>query len=148
MIATIVWVGGLALMALVVWPSARAALGPGPELADLIRRLQRRFSPLAWGSLAVLIATGLTQMSANPNYDGFLRLTNAWTVAILAKHLAVGAMILIGLYMQMSFSPSWAGWRCWKATDMMCPRPNDCRRRELRSSPALNLACAASWCWA
>ena len=55
MVATVIWVGGLALMALVVWPGARAALGPGPELAELIRQVQRRFNPWAWTSLAVLI---------------------------------------------------------------------------------------------
>ena len=72
MLATIVWVGGLALMALVVWPGARAVLGPGPQLADLLDRLQRRFNPWAWGSLAVLIFTGLTQMAGNENYAGQL----------------------------------------------------------------------------
>src|SRR5438094_7304192 len=105
MLATIVWVGGLALMALVVWPGARAAMGPGPELGAFIRDLQKRFNPLAWLSLSVLIVTGLTQMSANSNYDGFLRITNPWTVAILSKHLVVGAMILIGLHRQRSLQP-------------------------------------------
>jgi uncharacterized membrane protein len=57
LIATIVWVGGLALMALVVWPGARAVLGPGPQLASLLRDLQRRFEPLAWGSPACCKST-------------------------------------------------------------------------------------------
>src|SRR5829696_947889 len=105
MLATIVWVGGLALMALVVWPGARAVLGPGPEFAALIRRLQRQFSLMAWASLAVLTATGLTQMAANENYTGVLQIGNPWAVAILAKHLAIGGMILIGMYMQLTLHP-------------------------------------------
>jgi uncharacterized membrane protein len=108
MAATIVWVGGLALMALVVWPGARAALGPGPQLAALIRDVHRRFNPWAWLSLAVLTVTGLTQMAANENYDGLLRITNPWTAAILAKHLSVGGMILIGAYMQWGLQPELA----------------------------------------
>ena len=140
LIATIVWVGGLALMALVVWPGARAALGPGPEFSDLIRRLQKRFNPLAWGSLAVLVATGLTQMSANKNYDGLLRLTNPWTVAILAKHLAVGAMILIGLYMQVSLQPELARMALLESHGRPAPNADAFRRRELNLI-RLNLAC-------
>ena len=140
LIATIVWVGGLALMALVVWPAARAALGPGPELSDLIRRLQQRFNPLAWGSLVVLIATGLTQMAANKNYDGLLRLTNPWTVAILLKHLAVGAMILIGLYMQMGLQPELARLALLESHGRPTPGAEAFRRRELNLT-RLNLAC-------
>ena len=37
MVATVVWIGGLALMALVVWPGACAVLGPGPQFAELFR---------------------------------------------------------------------------------------------------------------
>jgi uncharacterized membrane protein len=140
MIATIVWVGGLALMALVVWPGARAVLGPGPELAQLIRRLQQRFQPLAWLSLAVLIVTGLTQMSASPHYDGLLRITNAWTVAILAKHITVGAMILIGLYMQLALQPELARLALLEAHGRAVPNADTLRRRELNLT-RLNLVC-------
>jgi uncharacterized membrane protein len=140
MLATIVWVGGLALMALVVWPGARAVLGPGPELGELIRRLQRRFNPLAWLSLAVLIVTGLTQMSANKNYDGLLRITNPWTVAILAKHLTVGAMILIGLYMQLSLQPELARLTLLETHGRQAPNVETLRQRELNLT-RLNLAC-------
>lgn len=140
MLATIVWVGGLALMALVVWPGARAVMGPGPELGEFIRRLQRRFNPLAWLSLAVLIVTGLTQMSANKNYDGLLRITNPWTVAILAKHLTVGAMILIGLYMQVGLQPELARLTLLESHGRPAPNVDNLRQRELNLT-RLNLAC-------
>lgn len=140
MLATIVWVGGLALMALVVWPGARAMMGPGPELGEFIRRLQQRFNPLAWLSLAVLIATGLTQMLANPNYNGFLHLSNPWTMAILAKHLAVGAMILIGLYMQLGVQPELARLTLLEAHGRSAPNAEKLRQRELNLT-RLNLLC-------
>jgi uncharacterized membrane protein len=140
MLATIVWVGGLALMALVVWPGARAMMGPGPELGQFIRRLQQRFSPLAWLSLAVLIATGLTQMEANPNYDGLLHISNPWTMAILAKHVVVGGMILIGLYMQLSLQPELARLALLEAHGRPVPDAEKLRQRELNLT-RLNLLC-------
>jgi uncharacterized membrane protein len=140
LIATIVWVGGLALMALVVWPGARAVLGPGPELSELMRRLQKRFNPLAWLSLAVLIATGLTQMSANKNYDGLLRIMNPWTVAILGKHLIVGAMIVIGLYMQLGVQPELARLTLLEAHGRPAANADKLRRREMNLT-RLNLLC-------
>ncbi len=140
MLATIVWVGGLALMALVVWPGARAVLGPGPELAALIQRLQQRFGLLAWGSLAVLTATGLTQMVSNPNYTGVLVIANPWSAAILVKHLSIGAMILIGLYMQMTLQPALARMALLEARGHPAPQAETLRRRELNLT-RLNLLC-------
>jgi uncharacterized membrane protein len=140
MVATVVWVGGLALMALVVWPGARAVLGPGPELAALIRRLQRRFEPWAWGCLAVLTATGLTQMTGNENYTGFLQVDNPWAVAILVKHLAIGGMVLIGLYMQFGLQPALARLALLEAKGHAAPGAEGLRQRELNLT-RLNLAC-------
>lgn len=140
MIATIVWVGGLALMALVVWPGARAVLGPGPELASLIRRLQKQFSTMAWASLAVLTATGLTQMAGNENYTGVLQIDNPWAVAILVKHLAIGGMILIGVYMQMQLQPALARLALLEARGHAAPEAEKLRQRELNLT-RLNLVC-------
>jgi uncharacterized membrane protein len=140
MLATIVWVGGLALMSLVVWPGARAAMGSGPELAQFIRTLQKRFNPLAWLSLAVLIATGLTQMEANANYNGFLRITNNWALAILGKHIVVGAMIIIGLYMQLSLQPELARLALLETHGHATPEAEKLRQREINLI-RLNLLC-------
>jgi len=140
MAATVVWVGGLALMALVVWPGARAALGPGPQLAELFRHLHRRFQLWAWLSLAVLIATGLIQMTANKNYDGLLRVSNPWTAAILIKHLAVGGMMAIGAYMQWGLQPALARLALLEARDHPAPDAPRLRRREVALT-RLNLLC-------
>jgi putative copper export protein len=105
LMATVVWVGGLALLALVVWPAARSRLGPGPEAGRFLGDVQRRFNPLAWLSLAVLVGTGLMQMTADPNYAGFLQLDSPWAVAILVKHLAVGGMVAAGAATQWWVQP-------------------------------------------
>jgi uncharacterized membrane protein len=140
MVATIVWVGGLAMMALVAWPGARKVLGAGAQLGALAAEWHRRFNPLAWFSLAVLVVTGLTQMAASPNYDGLLGVSNAWAAAILAKHLAVGGMILIGGYMNWALQPALARLALLEARDRPAPEAEALRRRELALT-RLNLAC-------
>jgi uncharacterized membrane protein len=142
MLATIVWVGGLALMALVVWPGARAALGPGPQLNALAREWQRRFDPLAWLSLAVLVVTGLMQMSANPNYHGLLNVDNGWALAILLKHVAVGGMASLGAWQQWGIQPALARLALLETQGRPAPKAEWLRRREVMLT-RLNLACGA-----
>lgn len=140
LIATIVWVGGLAMMALVAWPGARKVLGPGPQLGALVADWQRRFNPLAWLSLAVLVGTGLTQMAASPHYDGFLVISSTWAAAILAKHIAIGGMVLIGAYMNWSLQPALARLVMLEARNRPAPEAEALRRREVMLT-RLNLAC-------
>jgi uncharacterized membrane protein len=105
MLATILWIGGLAALVLIVLPAARQALESGPYAAFL-ERLQRRLDPLAWFSLVLLIATGMFQMSASPQYEGFLSVTSAWAAAILLKHLFFFAMIGVSAYMTWGVLPA------------------------------------------
>lgn len=86
MVATVVWIGGLATLVILVMPAARKTLEP-QAFAAFLNSLQKRLDPLGWISLLALGATGLFQMSANPNYSGFLAIDNRWAVAILLKHL-------------------------------------------------------------
>lgn len=97
MAATIIWIGGLFFQAAVLTP-VLAKTSPAEDQLQLLDAVRRRFDPLAWLSLAVLIATGLSQMSANPNYLGFLAIDNTWSAAILSKHLVIGVMILVASY--------------------------------------------------
>jgi uncharacterized membrane protein len=93
MLATVAWIGSLVTLSILVLPSAREALD-AKTYVDWINHLRRRLDPLAWISLILLVATGLFQMSANPNYQGFLAFNNRWAVAMLIKHLIF--LLLIG----------------------------------------------------
>ncbi|MEW6567359.1 MAG: DUF4149 domain-containing protein [Chloroflexota bacterium] len=97
MAATVAWIGGLFFQAAVLAPVLTSSLSSADRVA-VLESLRRRFEPLAWLSLTVLVATGLIQMSANPNYQGFLAITNRWALAILVKHVAVALMVILAAY--------------------------------------------------
>jgi putative copper export protein len=99
-------VGGLVILALLVWPETRRILASSPPLYALLTRLRKRFFPLANLSLAVLIVTGLFQMTANPNYDGALTFNNQWSQVMLLKHIAFAGMVISGLLIQFGVAPA------------------------------------------
>jgi len=107
LLATVVWLGGLTTLTLVAWPTFSRALQVNalPE-GWLFEALERRLRPLANISLAVLAVTGLIQMGGNPNYSGFLRITNIWSLSLLLKHVAVGGMIILSAVMQWAVYPA------------------------------------------
>jgi len=104
MLATVAWIGGLVTLSVLVLPAARQSLDD-QAYTGLIGRLRRRLDPLGWASLLVLAATGMFQMSANPNYQGFLAIDNPWAVAILVKHLVFLAMIGVSAFLTWGIMP-------------------------------------------
>jgi uncharacterized membrane protein len=105
MLATVSWVGGQAIIALVVIPLSRKTL-PLEQHHKLLSAINKRMSSGGWIGLAVLIGTGLVQLSANQNYTGFLSIDSNWAVAILLKHLAFGGILLLSAYQTWSLAPS------------------------------------------
>jgi uncharacterized membrane protein len=104
MAATIVWIGGLFFQAVILGPALEASTRAS-ESFDILVRIDARFRPLAWLSLAVLVVTGLVQMVLNPNYGGMLSFANTWSAAIFAKHLAIGGMIAIAGFQTWVLQP-------------------------------------------
>lgn len=106
LLATVVWVGGLIITSLLVWPEVRRTLENTPTLYSFLSRLRKRFTP--WGnlSLAVLLVTGLFQMSLDENYNGFMDISNQWSMVILFKHLAIVGMIISGVLLQYGVAPA------------------------------------------
>jgi uncharacterized membrane protein len=104
MLATVAWIGGLAALSLVILPAARQALDDA-GYARLLSAVQRRLDPLGWISLLVLVGTGLFQMSASPNYVGFLGFGNRWAIAILVKHLVFFGMTGVSAYLTWGLMP-------------------------------------------
>ncbi len=94
MLATVLWFGSLALLSLVVIPAMRKSLDAASQ-TKLMAAIQKKLDPLGWFSVALLLATGMFQMSANPNYDGFLAICGQWAWSILVKHLFFLGMIAV-----------------------------------------------------
>jgi uncharacterized membrane protein len=106
LVATVVWIGGLLMLVVLVWPEARRILEDSPALHTLLTRLRQRFTVMSNLSLAVLVVTGLIQMAADPNYDGVLQFTNEWSRVLLMKHIAIGGMVICGLALHYWVTPS------------------------------------------
>lgn len=104
MAATAVWIGGLFFLALLLPGFLRQV--DGEVGRSIRRRAMRRFLPLAWLCLAVFAGTGLTQMSANPQYEGLLAIRNPWSIAILAKHILVAGMASVLAWQTWALQPS------------------------------------------
>src|SRR5690606_31232523 len=96
LLATVVWLGGLALMSLVALPALRSKSLERNQWFEL----QKRFTPWVNISLVLLLITGFVQMTNDVNYEGFLTVHTLWSQAILVKHIAVLGMILIGGFVQ------------------------------------------------
>lgn len=104
MLATVLWIGGILYQSLFLLPVIRSSQEATTTLI-LLERLRLRFQPAAWLSLAVLIGTGLVQMTANPYYDGFLTIENTWSQAILLKHISIAVMIILAAYQSFVLYP-------------------------------------------
>ncbi len=130
LLATVAWVGSLAALALLVIPAAQRSL-EAKAYADLLERIQRRLDPLGWLCLAVLVGTGMFQMSANPHYEGFLAITNPWATAILLKHGVIGIMILVSGYITWVVMPSLRRNALLRARGMDTPDAARLQRRDL-----------------
>lgn len=105
-LATVVWIGGILLITFLVVPQVNIVLGDQPALHQILLRVRRRFAQVSNLALVALIVTGLLQMTADPNYDGLLRLDNQWSRVLLLKHLLIAAMAILGLALQLSLAPA------------------------------------------
>lgn len=104
-LATVVWIGGLTVSAWFLLPIARQSLQP-EAYAPFLDRFRKRFNAVAWLCLAILIGTGLFQMSISPQYEGFLVIQNPWSVAIFLKHLAFGLMTAVSAWLTWGVFPN------------------------------------------
>jgi uncharacterized membrane protein len=104
MLATVIWIGALATLTILILPAAHKALDL-QAYANLVTELQRRLDPVGWFSLALLVGTGLLQMSANPNYHGFLAIEGRWASAIFFKHLVFLGMVGVSSYLTWGLLP-------------------------------------------
>lgn len=89
----IVWAGGTISLVFVALPPVQRL--QGPERADLLRELGRRWRPIGWGSLAVAIVSGLVLAGEDHVFAGAPRSVD-WVLAV--KGALVG-LLVAGAYL-------------------------------------------------
>lgn len=102
LVATVIWLGGMALQVLVIFPVQRG----NPEWQPMLDAITRRFRPLANFCLVVLLVTGVVQTSEDDHYGGILNFETDWSQAILGKHIAFLLMVGIVVFMQVGLYPA------------------------------------------
>lgn len=106
LVSTVVWIGGLVIFSLFVWPEAKRTVQNPDESRQMFLALQRRFRPIANLALVLLLGTGMVQMSVDEHYEGFMSFGNTWAVAMLLKHLAFGGMVILSILIQFGLTPA------------------------------------------
>jgi uncharacterized membrane protein len=97
LLATVAMLGYYAILGLVVLPAIRGVL-PARELGESIAGMERRATPVIVGSLIAFLATGVYLMVTNTRYGGVGDIGSTWATIFLVKHLVVGAMVGLGVY--------------------------------------------------
>ncbi len=95
LVATVTWFGGITTNALVLVPSLGASLDP-PTAGGFMNTYMKKFKPLVYVSILVLILTGVFITGLlNP---GYLEFSNEWSLILLIKHVFVALAVLATLY--------------------------------------------------
>lgn len=131
MLATIIWIGGLAAVVILILPTARSSL-QASDFAAFLEKVQRRLDPAGWLSLLILLGTGMFQMSASPSYQGFLAFNNRWAIAILIKHLVFLGMVAISAYLTWGLLPALRRSALLRAKEGSSINTAQLTRREIR----------------
>lgn len=131
MLATVAWIGGLVALSLFVIPAARRTL-KGEAYARFLGDVQGKLQRIGWFSLAVLVGTGLFQLSAHPSYEGFLAINSPWAMAIFTKHMVIGGMVISSAYITWVLNPRLQRLALVQAAgkDIDANQMDDLRRRE------------------
>ncbi len=126
-LAACVWVGGMVAYAVIVAPMARK-LGDRRATARMLEQAALRFRPIGWTAVAILVLTGIFNVSARGWLHPALTTAAWWTAppgSLLAVKLtAVLVMAVLSLVHDVWFGPA--------ATAEMQRDPDSARAARLR----------------
>ncbi|MDP6064405.1 MAG: hypothetical protein QGI49_06405, partial [SAR202 cluster bacterium] len=79
LLAAIIWIGGTLFLVIVIVPLTRSGAIPRPQAVLLLRLMGRRFRPMAWAAIGVLVVTGVYLAWDHWNVSSFTLLTGSGT---------------------------------------------------------------------
>lgn len=95
---TAIWIGGMIVMATSVLPSLRNVLGVSPQTKKLSDTIMSRLSKLVLLSMIGLLLTGVMMSNRSPLFEGFLTVSNEYSLVLSVKHLIIALMVILSLF--------------------------------------------------
>lgn len=103
LIATVLWIGGIAFILFIAMPSAKQVMGA--DAGKLMSAISKRFTLVANYSIATLVITGTATAGIEIWSPGHADLEKSWIISLAAKHVLVLAMIIIHFYRGWILAP-------------------------------------------
>ena len=85
-------------MAVVILPSVKKQIGPGPEAKKLIAIMKSRLSLLTYISMIGLLVTGFLLSNSSPLFTGYLDTSTQYSLLLTVKHIVIALMVIISLF--------------------------------------------------
>ena len=101
LLAMSTWIGGIFFYIIVLAPSLKA-LEP-PQAGKLVGAITKRYVPITWGSLVVLVVSGI--LIANSRGVLGVQLGSTYGVMLFIKHLITLLMIVNGVIISAVIGP-------------------------------------------
>lgn len=100
LISVVIWIGGAFFFDLILQPAA-AQLDP-PQAGKLNQSTVQRFSPVAWGSIIIIIITGLIRAAGRGVLSLDVLFNTLYGNLLLGKIVLVVIMVIIGVIITMT----------------------------------------------
>ena len=104
LVATVVWIGGMATNILNLLPSMRETLEP-PVMGKLMGAVMKRFRKMIYFSIATLVVTGVVINLFHESSQEIMPMENLWNLVILIKLVVTTVLIFIAVYAFESLAP-------------------------------------------
>lgn len=101
---TAIWIGGLIVMATAVLPSLKKVLGVNPQTKMVSEAIMSRLSRLVMVSIVGLLLTGILMSNRSPLFEGFLTVTNQYSMILTIKHVIIACMVVLSLVRSQGLS--------------------------------------------
>ncbi len=103
LLATVIWIGGIAFILFIAIPSAKQVLGA--EAGKLMGAISKRFTPFVNFSIICLIVTGLVLSWFNKHVSETGISENILTSGLILKHILVLGMVVVHFYRGLVLNP-------------------------------------------
>lgn len=102
-LGTVVWVGGSVVLVFVVIPASRGLEGEARR--GMLRTIGRRWRPIGWGALAVLVVSGLGLAGEEHAFGAHVLFGTGTGRLVLAKGVLAGVLIAVSAVHDFVLSP-------------------------------------------